>query len=116
MAAMARRVAAGLPVKPQHRKGRRREQVARVGRGVGGLVGASTSALSLGGTASTSGEEGVDAQGEEGEKEKDWVKSAVKAMDTGKAWMNDGLHIAKQMKVRSDALQLGCVRSAHAIF
>lgn len=103
---MAERVACGLPVRPTPRH-RKRAVVGAFGRSAVSLVSPNASTLSLGTTSENlaGGSRNVD-QDEVRDGSRDWVRDAVKAVDTGKAWWGDGV---KLMKVRS----LLCALPAH---
>jgi hypothetical protein len=88
---IAQRVAAGQDVKPSARIGRRRRLLGSKTPRQGMITptGAGSDAYDLGSTQD---------EADKGN-ENDWVRSAVKAASSSRAWMNEGVRIVQDIKV-----------------
>lgn len=97
MQLMSERIARGLPVRPPRRR-RKRDVAGKFGNSAVSLLSPNASSLSL--NVTERDEMNDDDDDERTTKEgRDWVRDAVKAVDTGKSWIGDGMKLVKDIKV-----------------
>lgn len=104
---MSERVARGLPVRPLPRH-RKRAAVAKFGKSAVSLLSPNASSLSLDASYNNEGSENNHEQDDENER-RDWVRDAVKAVDTSKSWVKDGVNLVKDIRVGTSAPPSACL-------